>query len=117
MGVMRSILDALFLATTALAYFFAAEAAWPSSLSSSSANSMSMSDLSSSSSIGGGKSSSSADQFLQMFAQHRNPADPCYDDSGEKPRRCIPDFVNAAFGKHVESSSTCGSPPVKVKIT
>ncbi|KAE8742319.1 hypothetical protein FOCC_FOCC012119, partial [Frankliniella occidentalis] len=40
--------------------------------------------------------------------------DPCYDESGA-PRRCIPDFVNAAFGKPVEASSTCGEAgPVRV---
>lgn len=40
--------------------------------------------------------------------------DACYDESGA-PRRCIPDFVNAAFGKPVEASSTCGeSGPVRV---
>ncbi|XP_077979768.1 netrin-1-like [Glandiceps talaboti] len=36
--------------------------------------------------------------------------DPCYDENGN-PKRCIPDFVNAAFGKPVKASSTCGSPP------
>ncbi|XP_042307043.1 netrin-1 isoform X2 [Sceloporus undulatus] len=36
--------------------------------------------------------------------------DPCYDETGH-PRRCIPDFVNAAFGKEVRVSSTCGRPP------
>lgn len=37
------------------------------------------------------------------------PKDPCYDDRGES-QRCIPDFVNAAFGKDVIASSTCGKP-------
>nr|XP_060620473.1 netrin-1 isoform X2 [Anolis sagrei ordinatus] len=36
--------------------------------------------------------------------------DPCYDETGQA-RRCIPDFVNAAFGKEVRVSSTCGRPP------
>ncbi|XP_034250922.1 netrin-3-like, partial [Thrips palmi] len=40
--------------------------------------------------------------------------DACYDEAGG-PRRCIPDFVNAAFGKAVEASSTCGEAgPVRV---
>ncbi|KAG8232862.1 hypothetical protein J437_LFUL017645 [Ladona fulva] len=30
------------------------------------------------------------------------------------PRRCVPDFVNAAFGRQVEASSTCGTPPVRL---
>ncbi|XP_045496124.1 netrin-1-like isoform X2 [Colias croceus] len=34
------------------------------------------------------------------------PPDPCYEDG--RPRRCIPDFVNAAFGNPVVASSTCG---------
>lgn len=34
------------------------------------------------------------------------PPDPCYDDA--RPRRCIPDFVNAAFGAPVLASSVCG---------
>ncbi|XP_076224384.1 netrin-1 isoform X2 [Nomia melanderi] len=37
----------------------------------------------------------------------RASSDPCYDE--DRPRRCIPDFVNAAFGAAVEASSTCGS--------
>lgn len=32
--------------------------------------------------------------------------DPCYDANG--PKRCIPEFVNAAFNAPVEASSTCG---------
>ncbi|XP_026733452.1 netrin-1-like isoform X4 [Trichoplusia ni] len=34
------------------------------------------------------------------------PPDPCYEDG--RPRRCIPDFVNAAFGAPVVASSNCG---------
>lgn len=37
--------------------------------------------------------------------------DPCYDDEG-KARRCVPDFVNAAYGRDIIASSTCGSPPI-----
>ncbi|XP_055352482.1 netrin-1-like, partial [Paramacrobiotus metropolitanus] len=40
------------------------------------------------------------------------PTDPCYDALG-KPRRCITDFVNAAFGKEVRASSTCGTPATR----
>ena len=46
---------------------------------------------------------------LSMFAAQSSPPDPCYDENGT-PRRCIPDFVNSAFGKDVRVSSTCGSP-------
>lgn len=39
--------------------------------------------------------------------------DPCYDE--DRPHRCLPDFVNAAFGMRVLASSTCGlSGPVRV---
>ncbi|XP_069701806.1 netrin-1-like [Periplaneta americana] len=48
-----------------------------------------------------------SDNFLKMFAAQQTPPDPCYDD--HRPRRCIPDFVNAAFGNPVEASSTCGT--------
>jgi netrin 1 len=45
------------------------------------------------------------DTYFQMFA--RPPSlDPCYDE--DKPRRCMPDFVNAAFDKQIIASSTCG---------
>ncbi|CAG0904888.1 unnamed protein product, partial [Cyprideis torosa] len=44
--------------------------------------------------------------------------DPCYDyETGMKPQRCVPDFVNAAFGKEVIASSTCGEPPNKYCFT
>ena len=43
----------------------------------------------------------------------------CFEDGGggdkksgkspsSKPRSCVPDFVNAAFGVRVEATSTCG---------
>ncbi|XP_051985507.1 netrin-1-like isoform X2 [Xyrauchen texanus] len=47
---------------------------------------------------------------MSMFAAQTSPPDPCYDENGH-PRRCIPDFVNAAFGKEVRVSSTCGKIP------
>ncbi|KAE8742316.1 hypothetical protein FOCC_FOCC012116, partial [Frankliniella occidentalis] len=56
------------------------------------------------------------DNFLKMFpAISSAPPDPCYDEQqSQQPKRCMPDFVNAAFGKPVEASSTCGmSGPVR----
>ncbi|KAJ8363468.1 hypothetical protein SKAU_G00122990 [Synaphobranchus kaupii] len=44
---------------------------------------------------------------MSMFAAQTSSPDPCYDENGN-PRRCIPDFVNSAFGKEVRVSSTCG---------
>lgn len=39
--------------------------------------------------------------------------DPCYDE--DRPNRCLPDFVNAAFGLPISTSSTCGlNGPVRV---
>ncbi|XP_046801940.1 netrin-A isoform X1 [Lucilia cuprina] len=46
-----------------------------------------------------------SDVYLKMFAAQA-PSDPCYDD--DKARKCIPDFVNAAYGAPVLASSTCG---------
>lgn len=46
-----------------------------------------------------------ADMFLKMFSM-QPPIDPCYDE--DRPRRCIPDFINAAFGVKVLASTTCG---------
>ncbi|KPM05747.1 netrin-1-like protein [Sarcoptes scabiei] len=59
-------------------------------------------------------SSSSLSSTLPQFISSQNsvPTDPCYDDSGN-PKRCIPDFVNAAFGKAVEVSSECGYTPTR----
>lgn len=47
-----------------------------------------------------------SDLRLKMFAAQQNPIDPCYDE--DRPKRCIPDFVNAAFEIPVTASSTCG---------
>ncbi|CAG5130157.1 unnamed protein product [Candidula unifasciata] len=44
-----------------------------------------------------------------MFATKGEHVDPCHENG--KPKRCIPDFVNAAFGKRVVASSTCGAEP------
>lgn len=46
-----------------------------------------------------------SDVYLKMFAAQA-PLDPCYDE--EKAHKCIPDFVNAAYGAPVLASSTCG---------
>ncbi|XP_047465913.1 netrin 2 [Mugil cephalus] len=43
------------------------------------------------------------------FAGQQTPPDPCYEDTGAA-RRCIPEFINAAFGKEVTVSSVCGRP-------
>ena len=48
--------------------------------------------------------------FLHIFSGQKNLPDPCSDEHGN-PKRCIPDFVNAAFARDVTASSTCGSPP------
>uniref|UniRef100_A0ABD2VYK9 Laminin N-terminal domain-containing protein n=1 Tax=Trichogramma kaykai TaxID=54128 RepID=A0ABD2VYK9_9HYME len=61
---------------------------------------------SSSSSAESGGGGNSGEIFTKMFAGQAPPADPCYDE--DRPRRCIPDFVNAAFERGVVASSTCG---------
>lgn len=49
---------------------------------------------------------------LSVFSGQAAQPDPCSDENGH-PRRCIPDFVNAAFGRDVRVSSTCGRPPAR----
>lgn len=49
--------------------------------------------------------SAPADSYLKMFSL-QPPADPCYDE--DRSKRCIPDFVNAAFNAPISASSTCG---------
>ncbi|XP_070341279.1 netrin-3 isoform X1 [Equus asinus] len=41
------------------------------------------------------------------------PADPCHDQGGA-PRSCVPGLVNAALGREVLASSTCGRPATRV---
>lgn len=64
----------------------------------------------------GGPSASAAPASSLLIAPQHRLSDPCYDDDGV-PRRCIPDFVNAAFGKEVEASSTCGDPASRYCLT
>jgi len=54
--------------------------------------------------------------FSNSFPIRPAPVDPCYDESGT-PKRCSPDFVNAAFGKIIEASSTCGDTPTRYCLT
>ena len=51
--------------------------------------------------------------FLKMFQEEAAQSDPCHDDETDKPKQCVPDFVNAAYGVPVSSSSVCGSPPTR----
>lgn len=50
--------------------------------------------------------------FMNLFAPQQIPEHPCYEED-MRPKRCVPDFINAAFGRHVKASSTCGSPASK----
>lgn len=45
--------------------------------------------------------------YFSQFSMKEPEHDPCYDSSGRSVR-CIPDFINAAFGKPIIASSTCG---------
>lgn len=47
------------------------------------------------------------ENFSNLFSSQLSPNDPCYDE--DRSRKCIPDFVNAAFKASVEASSTCGT--------
>uniref|UniRef100_A0A3P8ZRA7 Netrin-1 n=1 Tax=Esox lucius TaxID=8010 RepID=A0A3P8ZRA7_ESOLU len=47
--------------------------------------------------------------YVFQTIRKQTPPDPCYDDAGAA-RRCIPEFINAAFGKEVAVSSVCGRP-------
>uniref|UniRef100_A0A6V7MDG6 Laminin N-terminal domain-containing protein n=1 Tax=Bracon brevicornis TaxID=1563983 RepID=A0A6V7MDG6_9HYME len=53
-----------------------------------------------------GSSTGGSEIYGKMYTSQQIPQDPCYDE--DRPRRCIPDFVNAAFGTTVQASSTCG---------
>lgn len=54
----------------------------------------------------------SGDGFFKMHSIQQSPPDPCYDET--KPKKCVSDFVNAAFGNTVQASSVCGvTSPVK----
>ena len=44
---------------------------------------------------------------LKSFMVNSAAIDPCYDE--DRPRSCVSDFVNVAFGSKIEASSTCGS--------
>lgn len=48
----------------------------------------------------------SGSSLRNLYFPQSLPLDPCYDE--ETPKRCIPDFVNAAFENPVEATSTCG---------
>lgn len=44
---------------------------------------------------------------VEAASSSLNSNDPCYYDG--KPRKCVPSFVNAAYGNPVQASSTCGA--------
>ncbi|CAG7734785.1 unnamed protein product [Allacma fusca] len=59
---------------------------------------------------------SSQSSYLKIFGlqQSQINIDPCYEElsssSGQsRARKCIPDFVNAAFGKEIQATHTCGA--------
>ncbi|XP_029441545.1 netrin-5 [Rhinatrema bivittatum] len=48
-----------------------------------------------------------------VFAQRGPPEDSCY-DAKQRPRYCIPDFLDLALDQEVLASSTCGTVPQKL---
>ncbi|XP_074652992.1 laminin subunit gamma-1-like [Tubulanus polymorphus] len=44
-------------------------------------------------------------------SSHQRP-NSCYDQQG-KAKRCMPEFVNAAFNLPVHATNTCGNPPIR----
>ncbi|XP_064648977.1 laminin subunit gamma-1-like isoform X2 [Lineus longissimus] len=46
------------------------------------------------------------------YAQNGRKSSPCYDLNG-KPQRCMPEFRNAAYQNPVESTNSCGDPPIR----
>lgn len=46
--------------------------------------------------------------YFSQFSMREPDHDPCFDAAG-RPVRCVPEFINAAFGKPVIASETCGS--------
>ena len=60
---------------------------------------------------------SASGSYLKMYREQHKPTDPCHDDSGTLPKKCFPRFINAAFGRPVEASSTCGDPPSRFCLT
>ncbi|EPB66889.1 laminin [Ancylostoma ceylanicum] len=45
--------------------------------------------------------------YFSQFSMREPDHDPCYESTG-RPVRCVPEFINAAFGKPVIASDTCG---------
>lgn len=45
--------------------------------------------------------------YFSQFSLKTPDQDPCYDSAG-RAVRCVADFINAAFGKPVIASNTCG---------
>ncbi|CAD6188744.1 unnamed protein product [Caenorhabditis auriculariae] len=46
--------------------------------------------------------------YFSQFSMRAPDHDPCQDTTG-RPIRCVPEFINAAFGKPVIASDTCGT--------
>lgn len=45
--------------------------------------------------------------YFSQFSLKTPDQDPCYDSDG-RAVRCVSEFINAAFGKPVIASNTCG---------